>query len=505
MSSFGIGGTNAHVVLRSAPAAPEVDEAPDAAGGGLLTVSATNREGLQRAAAALADDIASAAARTARADLLVEQPDQGVWAPPAGHPRHRPQAGRRRLAAGGDRRVRAARRRRSGPRRRRPAGCSPGRAPSTRACRGRCPSSRAAYRNALADVDEAMTPHLGRSVRDAALRRGRRDPQHRARPAGDLRRSSTRSPGCSPRSASNPAWLIGHSVGEYAAAAHAGVFDLDDACRLIVARGRLMQALPAGGAMVAVRADRGRGRRGHRRRAAVALAAVNGPRDVVLSGAGPRLCDRVRERLASGGAATRPLAVTHALHSPLMEPAARRLAAPWRLELEPPSAHASRSTRPCVAGCSTSTSRWTPTTGSSRSCATVRFADAVVAALESEPTHLIEVGPRRILAPLVRRIGAEQAAAGPGSLPRLGAPPASSSHEVVAALYREGLDPMWDALYEPGQRVRRRLAPYEFSTAAPIVGAGERRPRRRSRACPARHGAGCNRAGRDRAGRERAG
>jgi amino acid adenylation domain-containing protein len=117
-----------------------------------------------------------------------------------------------------------------------------------------------------------------------------------------------------------PSAVVGHSVGEYVAACVAGVFSLEDGLRLIAERGRLMHSLPDGGAMAAVFADASRVSAAASNYAdRVSIAALNGPQNTVISGAAADVRALI-EQFAALGIDSRPLKVSHAFHSALMEP-----------------------------------------------------------------------------------------------------------------------------------------------------------------------------------------
>ena len=145
-----------------------------------------------------------------------------------------------------------------------------------------------------------------------------------------------------------PAAVIGHSLGEYSAACVAGVLRLEDAWRLVAIRGRLMDALPPG-AMAAVWAPEADVRRrlaAHGDR--VAIAAVNAPAQVVVSGT-PEAVRVICAQLEQDGIRVRPLSMTHAFHSPMVEPAlsaARCGGPPARASRAPPADRVERDWTP---------------------------------------------------------------------------------------------------------------------------------------------------------------
>jgi acyl transferase domain-containing protein/SAM-dependent methyltransferase len=116
-----------------------------------------------------------------------------------------------------------------------------------------------------------------------------------------------------------PTFVMGHSVGEFVAACVAGAFSLEDGLKLIAARGRLMHSLPAGGRMAAIFAARDRVESAIASSPTVSLASINGPEIVVISGDGNHV-EAILKRLSNEGIRSKDLVVSHAFHSPLMNP-----------------------------------------------------------------------------------------------------------------------------------------------------------------------------------------
>ncbi|MET9778704.1 acyltransferase domain-containing protein [Streptomyces sp. NPDC006367] len=198
-----------------------------------------------------------------------------------------------------------------------------------------------------------------------------------------------------------PVAVLGHGVGELAAATAAGSLTLSEAARMVSFRATMTRYLPSGGGMLATCASPYQAAEVIATEPRVHLAVVNAAQATVLSGDTAGL-ERAAARLAEQGIASRPLPVGHAFHSPLMEPMAARFEA---------AARHVPGRAPAVPYYSTVYGRELSTAPradywSRQLTSPVRFADAARALFaERRPTHVVEIGPKAVLTPFLRRLG----------------------------------------------------------------------------------------------------
>ncbi|WP_066368516.1 type I polyketide synthase [Herbidospora mongoliensis] len=254
-----------------------------------------------------------------------------------------------------------------------------------------------------------------------------------------------------------PDFLLGHSIGEVAAAHCAGILSLEDACTLVAARGRLMQALPAGGAMLALQAtedqivdDR------------VDIAAINGPDSLVI--AGP--ADVIDEWAARGFKSNR-LKVSHAFHSRLMEPMLEEFAKVLEtLSFAEPQI-------PIVSGDMTTPGYWVRQVRE-----TVRFADGVTRLRDQGVSRFVELGPDGVLCGLAQQ-SVDDAVFAP--LMRRDRDEADTALTALATLWTTGVAVDWTAVLPGGRPVdlptyafqRERYWPKTVATATDVTSVGQ--------------------------------
>ncbi|WP_203833419.1 type I polyketide synthase, partial [Actinoplanes regularis] len=241
-----------------------------------------------------------------------------------------------------------------------------------------------------------------------------------------------------------PDVVAGHSIGEIAAAHVAGVLSTADAVRLVVARGALMGALPAGGAMASIQASEHEvtplleGVDGP-----VALGAVNGPAQVVVSGAESAVAAVIAAAGARGWKVRR-LTVSHAFHSPLMEPMLDEFHdIVESLRLGPAELPAVSS----VTGAAISVEWSDPRYWVEQVREPVRFDDAVAALAGQGIATFLEVGPGAVLAGLVADCVPEPERVVTVAALRSGRPEAETILAAAAAVFVRGVPADWSALY----------------------------------------------------------
>ena len=253
-----------------------------------------------------------------------------------------------------------------------------------------------------------------------------------------------------------PQTMIGHSVGEYVAAAIAGVMRFEDALRLVTLRGQRMGTLP-GGTMLSVSL-------GHESvikylSEEVSLAALNAPRSSVLAGPTPAIKELER-RLEEDGVSSRRLQTSHAFHSSMMDP----MLAEFEAEVASICLRA-----PKLPFVSSVTGTWitdaeaaSPRYWAQGCRQPVRFADAVRTLVGDGPHVLLEVGPGRTLVSLARQSTVGEVTAVASFSPAMGRQEAGTVEDALAVLWSSGVAVDWQAFYKEEPRRRVSLPAYPF-------------------------------------------
>ncbi|WP_326695902.1 SDR family NAD(P)-dependent oxidoreductase [Streptomyces sp. NBC_01754] len=478
VSSFGLSGTNAHLILEQAP---EPEEAPDAPAG---TPPGRDRPAGAKLPFPISAKTASALpGQAARLRALLES-EPGLEPADIGHALATSRAAlpHRAVAVAGDRDELLAALaaveqgtdsslvRYGVARRTRPAAklamLFTGQG-AQRAAMGReLYAAEPVFAQALDALCAGLDPHLERPLRDVLFA------EPGSPEAGPLDRTEYAQAGLFALEVAlyrlfahwgvTPDYLLGHSIGELAAAHVAGVWTLRDACTLVAARGRLMQRMADDGAMLAVQAGEDDVRAMLRPTDRAGVAAVNGPSSVVVSGDRDAV-DRLDAKWREQGVRTRRLRVSHAFHSAHMDPMLeeyRAIAA--GLTYRTPTLPIVSGLTGAAAGAEELTD---PDYWVRQIRETVRFADGVAWLDGHGVARYLELGPDGVLAAMAGESlthRAEPAVVVPALRRTLGEPAAATA--ALAELHANGAAPDWTAVF-PGVVGRPAALPtYAFET-----------------------------------------